>query len=417
MLLRLPQRLDTAVLLPTSKSLSARALLINALSTQPIEVQQRAHCDDTDALINALTHHPDTVDIGAAGTAMRFLTAFYAARPDGLHRLTGTGRMRQRPIRILVDALRNLGADITYEGTEGCPPLLIRGQRLRGGAITLRSDVSSQYLSALLMIAPTLDEGLRLTLEGTVASRPYLLMTLRLMAQFGVETHWEGRTITVPPGRYHRTGPYVIEPDWSAASYWFALTALSPDPEATVLLPRLSPESLQGDAAGAALFRHLGVATTQEDDGLRLRKCTVSEAEGQTALEADFTDIPDLAQTFVVVCAMLRRPFHFTGLESLKIKETDRVHALITECHRLGVLLTEPAGGELAFDPTHIRPLDPGTPIEIRTYDDHRMAMAFAPAAFRHPQLRIAHPEVVTKSYPRFWDDLRKAGAALTPTE
>lgn len=403
----LSPQLPSPVALPTSKSISARALIVNALADAPCELQGLSDCDDTQAVIRALGHNDSTIDIGAAGTAMRFLSAFYSTRAGEVHLLTGTERMKHRPIGILVDALRQLGADIEYAGEPGFPPLLIRGRQLRGGRLSIKAGVSSQYISALLMIGPTLEQGLELHLEGIIASRPYIEMTLHLMEQFGASTSFEGQTITVRPGHYARTAPFTVEPDWSAASYWFELVALSPDPEAHVLLTGLTPQSLQGDSICAEYFAHLGVATTFTPEGALLTKASTMTKEA-VPLHLDFSNCPDLAQTFVVTAALQNRPFRFTGLQSLKIKETDRIAALTAEAAKLGKTLYESAEGELTYDgPTAAEQGSAAAAsASIATYEDHRMAMAFAPAAYIFPNLRIEHPEVVSKSYPNFWADL-----------
>lgn len=420
MQIRLRPTLHQAVVLPTSKSLSARALIINALADKPCRLQGLSDCDDTNAVVRALGHNAPVTDIGAAGTAMRFLSAYYCAREGETHLLTGSERMKQRPIGILVDALRQIDADIDYEGTEGFPPLRIRGKRLTGGEIRLAADVSSQYISALLMIGPTLERGLTLHLEGEIASRPYILMTLQLMQQFGATTCFEGQTITVAPGGYHRTTPFSIEPDWSAASYWYELVALSPDPSATVTLQGLVSDSAQGDSICASLFRQFGVSTTFTADGAILKKCGINSEP----VYINFSDSPDLAQTFVVTAALTGRRFRFEGLKSLKIKETDRIAALIAELKKLGIGITETAPGELSFEgrgaaanslceAAEQETCSAGraaatAPVSIATYDDHRMAMAFAPAAYLFPGIVIEHPEVVSKSYPNFWIALPK---------
>lgn len=411
MTLRLRPQLPSPVVLPTSKSISARALIINALAATPCALVGLSDCDDTQAVIGALRDGAETIDIGAAGTAMRFLTAFYATRDSETHTLTGTARMKQRPIGILVEALRQLGADIEYGEAEGCPPLVIRGRRLKGGVLRIAADVSSQYISALLMVGPTLAEGLVLHLEGEVASRPYILMTLRLMEQFGAHTAFDGQTITVRHGGYHRTEPFVIEPDWSAASYWYELVALSLDPAARVLLPGLTPHSLQGDSVCAQHFAHLGVATAFTPEGAVLTK---APGPHDGMLHIDFVDCPDLAQTFVVTAALKGRPFRFDGLKSLRIKETDRIAALICELAKFGINIVETAPGQLSYDAVETTPPVTAATVSsttvtapsIATYADHRMAMAFAPAAYAYPGLTIEHPEVVSKSYPTFWQDL-----------
>lgn len=408
MTLHLSPQLPATVVLPTSKSISARALIIRALAVEPCMLTGLSDCDDTQVVISALSGSPQTVDVGAAGTAMRFLTAFYATREGETHILTGTARMKQRPIGILVDALRQLGADIQYAEAEGFPPLIIRGSRLKGGVVHIAADVSSQYISALLMVGPTLAEGLVVHLEGEVASRPYILMTLRLMEQFGAETAFDGQTITVRPGAYRRTAPFAVEPDWSAASYWFELVALSPDSSAHVVLPGLTAHSLQGDSVCAHHFAHLGVATAFTSEGAVLTKVHASAMTSPAdVLRIDFVDCPDLAQTFVVTAALAGRPFCFDGLKSLRIKETDRITALIAELSKLGITIVETAPGQLSYSGgTTSVPGAAALAPTIATYADHRMAMAFAPAAYVCPGLTIEHPEVVSKSYPSFWRDL-----------
>lgn len=411
--INLPARLQGTISLPTSKSISARALTISALTggTQP---QGLSDCDDTHALQAAIAHRPAIIDIGAAGTAMRFGTALFACTP-GEHVLTGSPRMLERPIGLLVDALRSLGADITYEGTEGFPPLRVKGHPLKGGHTTIPASVSSQYISALLMIAPTMTEGLTLTLEGEIASRPYIDMTLAIMKAYGAQADWtaEGQAIRVAAGGYRPT-EWTVEPDWSAASYWYEMVALSDDAEACICLKGLRAKSLQGDSCISQVFIPLGVKTTFTDEGAVLTKTAAVES-----LDFDFTHCPDLAQTVVATCAMMGVAFHFNGLKSLKIKETDRIVALQTELRKLGVevaadnesmtLTTDAAA--LFKSRLRLETAQASTP--IATYADHRMALAFAPCAYRFPGLAIAHPEVVSKSYPAFWADLERVGATI----
>lgn len=417
MKVHLSPTLSRTVQLPTSKSISARALIINALAETQCELKGLSDCDDTKAMLRALTAgEAKTVDVGAAGTAMRFLTAYFATREGEEHLLTGTERMKHRPIGILVEALRQLGADVTCEGEEGYPPLRIRGRKLKGGAVDVAADVSSQYISALLMLGPTLQEGLHLHLTGEIASRPYIEMTLQLMRQFGAEATFTGHDVRVLPGGYHRTVPFAVEPDWSAASYWYELVALSPDAAARVVLPGLTEQSLQGDSICARYFRALGVATTFTPDGAVLTKADAlsvtaacpSASSSAAPLCLDFSACPDLAQTFVVTAALQGRTFRFDGLKSLRIKETDRMAALMAELAKLGISVREGADGQLVSDAESpaAAPVS-GQSISIATYEDHRMAMAFAPAVYRFPGLDIEHPEVVSKSYPAFWDDLQ----------
>ncbi len=397
-----PSRLRTSVSLPTSKSVSARALIIGGLGGG-CRIENLSDCEDTQVMLNAQREAQQyEIDIKAAGTAMRFLTAFYAATP-GEHLLTGTARMKQRPIRILVEALRQLGADIDYAGEEGFPPLHIRGRKLRGGNIVLPGDVSSQYISALLLIAPTLSAGLTLQLTGEVASRPYIDMTLSLMRRFGAQAAWtDERSLRVEAQPY-RTGTdvFVVEKDWSAASYWYEMVLLSKDDEASVFLSDLKKESVQGDAVVAELFTRLGVRTTFEADGAWLSKD--ANTLRPALMEVDFTDFPDLAQTLVCACVGVGQAFRFTGLQSLKIKETDRILALQTELLRLGVSVEADERSMFYDGRTHLVATDE----PITTYNDHRMAMAFAPLALRLADgIHIADEKVVGKSYPAYWEDL-----------
>lgn len=403
-----PSRMKATIQLPASKSISNRALIIQALAKGNDEPENLSDCDDTQVMIRALTERPEVMDIGAAGTAMRFLTAYLSVTP-GTFTLTGTQRMQQRPIQLLVNALRELGAQIEYAGQEGFPPLRISGQALNGGELTLKGNVSSQYISALLMIGPVLTNGLLLHLSGEIISRPYINLTLQLMKEFGASASWVSESsIRVTPQPY-RSVPFKVESDWSAASYWYQLVALS-EGSAEVELTGLFSNSYQGDSRGAEVFARLGVGTTFTPQGVKLTK----RGELAERLDEDFIDIPDLAQTFVVTCALLRIPFRFTGLQSLKIKETDRIEALKAEMKKLGYVLHDEADSVLYWDGEHCAPET--TPV-IKTYEDHRMAMAFAPAAICFPHLRIAEPHVVSKSYPSYWDDLKQAGFQVMDEE
>ncbi|MCR5535069.1 MAG: 3-phosphoshikimate 1-carboxyvinyltransferase [Bacteroidaceae bacterium] len=391
------------IALPASKSISNRALLINALAGNKELPQNLSDSDDTRVMLRALQDMPDTIDIGAAGTAMRFMTAYLSVTP-GEHVITGTERMRQRPIAILVDALRQLGANITYEAQEGFPPLRIVGNdKLDGGELTVPGDVSSQYISALLMIAPTLHKGLRLTLSGNIASKPYLEMTLSMMREFGAKAEWtKENVIEVLPSPYEQHN-YHIESDWSAASYWYEIVALSASEDSQIDLVGLHSESIQGDSKVKQLFNELGVETQYfvEPDGTEITRLRKS-GNITSPFNYDFTHQPDLAQTFVVTCSMLNIPFRFTGLHSLKIKETDRITALRTELRKLGYDIQEQDNSILFWNGERCQPEE--TPA-IDTYQDHRMAMAFAPCVLKLNTLCINNPEVVSKSYPRFWED------------
>lgn len=399
-LIKGPALLKASVQLPASKSISNRALILNALSYSPYEIRNLSDCDDTEVMVKALNSNARDFDIKAAGTAMRFLTAFLS-KVVGEWTITGTERMKNRPIKILVDALNALGGKVEYMDREGYPPLRIFGSALQGGEISLSGGVSSQYISALLMIAPLMENGLTLSLEGNIISKPYIHLTLQLMELFGVKAEWNGQVIKVQPQEYNPIR-FTVESDWSAASYWYSMMALSKNAE--IELSGLFKNSLQGDAAGAKLFAQLGVGTTFTDRGVILKRT------GNLAkkLVYNFINEPDLAQTFVVTCVFLNIPFRFTGLQSLKIKETDRIVALKTELSKLGYILTDSNDSILEWNGERCEPED--NPV-IATYEDHRMAMAFAPTALVRPEgIAIADPEVVTKSYPRYWDDLKAAG-------
>ena len=446
-----PGSVNSSIVLPSSKSISNRALAIGALAGSIASITNLSDCDDTEVMQRWLTERPSTVDVGAAGSSMRFSTALLAVG-QGEHVITGSERMKNRPIKILVDALRRLGADISYVEKEGYPPLRIVGKGgLSYGSVSLPGNVSSQYISALMMIGPYLKDGLILTLNDKVISRPYIEMTMSLMRQFGAKVYWdcssdesngivdeycnsnstvdepchsngtvdeslesnsaddkstESNVIIVEPGRY-AVKSFNVESDWSAASYWYEMVALSSEGDARVLLPGLYEDSLQGDSKGREVFSLLGVKTEYTKDGVLLSKKT---REVDT-LEYDFVKMPDLAQTFVVTCCMMGVPFHFTGLESLKIKETDRIVALKNEMAKLGFDLEDRNDSELLWDGRR-RALtaEEYDRVAIDTYEDHRMAMAFAPVALVNGSIRINNPHVVSKSYPRYWDNLLAAG-------
>jgi len=394
------------ITLPSSKSISNRILIINSLSYSPYEIENLSDSDDTkvmEAVLNANTNH---FDIGHAGTAMRFLTAFLS-KIAGEWTLTGSERMRQRPIGILVDALRKLGASIEYTENEGFPPLKILGTSLKGGVLELDGSISSQYISALLMIAPTIPGGLTLKLLNQVTSKPYIELTLNLMKQFGVHHTWKGNEIRIDEQSYIPV-KFSVEADWSGASYWYAMAALSD--ECDLLLKGLRLQSLQGDAAQSEWFEnYFGVQSKQVGNDVHLTRTEVPKPK---LLELDFIENPDIAQTFAVLAVCRKITFHFKGLTTLKIKETDRILALQIELSKFGAILTEPEEGELAwngkFDQSFVN-----QPPVIETYHDHRMALAFAPAAMVYPEIVINDPDVITKSYPSYWNDLKLVGFRL----
>lgn len=403
-----PGRLDMTVDLPASKSISNRALIIHALSGGSTLPENLSDCDDTSVIVEALRTMPEEINIKAAGTAMRFMTAYLSVTP-GTHILTGTERMKHRPIGILVDALRTLGATIEYVGEEGYPPLRITGSTLKGGLLEIHGNVSSQYISALLMIGPMLKDGLTLRLLDHIISRPYIDLTLWMMGEFGAEAEWTSAdTITVNPKPY-KSRDYFIENDWSGASYWYEILALNGDPESEIRLTGLMDGSKQGDSITRYIFSLLGVKTKLQSKKAGIPQTITLKKNGHCVpkLEYDFVNCPDLAQTFVVACAAMNIPFHFTGLSTLKIKETDRIEALKTEMRKLGYVVKDIDGSELLWDGERCEPsLEQG----IDTYEDHRMALAFAPYAMKHNGLVINNPQVVTKSYPHYWDHLRQAG-------
>lgn len=399
-----PEQLaDVAINLPLSKSESNRQLIISALSANGELPQHLADCDDTNAMLAALKKGNGEINIGAAGTAMRFLTAYFACKAGVDVLLDGSERMRQRPIAPLVDALRTLGADITYEGEEGFPPLRIHGKVLSGGDVEMKASVSSQYVSALLMIAPSMLDGLTLHLQGQMVSVPYIRMTLGLMEMAGVKCDFDEDRgiIKVPHGEYS-SEMSSVEADWSAASYWYAIAAISSE---QVRLKGLHRKSLQGDSAVGKLFEVTGLrGEFDEQEELLL---TLTPDVG-SQLRVDLSDTPDLAQTLAVTCCLLSIPFVFTGLETLRIKETDRMAALQMELSKLGFVVEVQGDGVMMWRGAQF---DPGIEIEpINTYDDHRMAMAFAPAAIFFPGLQINNAEVVSKSYPQYWQDLETLG-------
>jgi len=382
--------------LPASKSISNRVLILNALSGNKSTLQNLSDANDTQLMLKLVGSTDKTIDVEDAGTTMRFLTAYFSVTNQNKI-LTGTERMKERPIGILVDALQSLGVEIAYLGKPGYPPIAIKqfsGQKTE--SLRIRGDVSSQFISALMMIAPTLPQGLTLTLEGKVGSRPYIEMTASLMRLFGAQCEVLDNQVNVPPHPYQPTD-FTVESDWSGSSYWFSFAALAK--EADLRLPRLSLQSLQGDSAIIKIMETLGIQTSMEGDLVKLTK-----TDNVRDLSWDFTHCPDLAQTVAVVCAAKGVNGHFTGLESLRIKETDRIAALQNELRKIGADLVE-EGQSWKLIPSKQFPEQ----ASFSTYKDHRMAMAFAPLATLM-DVRIENPPVVRKSYPRFWDDMKLVG-------
>ena len=411
-----PKALKQTVQLPASKSISNRALVIHALSGGDVLPENLSDCDDTEVIISALKDNPYEINIKAAGTAMRFMTAYLATRDGEEHVITGTERMKHRPIHILVDALRGLGADIEYVGKEGFPPLRIKGGKLEGGQLEVPGNVSSQFISALLLIGPCLSNGLTLRLTGDLISRPYIDLTLWMMREFGADADWSAYDTITVAGKPYSQRPYYIENDWSAASYWYEMMALSKQEDDEIRLEGLMDGSKQGDSSVRYIFSLLGVKTTfgTKKEGVPTTVTLRHSGRCVPRLEYDFVNAPDMAQTFVVCCLMLDVPFYFRGLSTLKIKETDRIEALKKEALKLGFVLHDKNDSELYWDGERCEPMEDAA---IDTYEDHRMALAFAPAAFRLEQLRINNPQVVTKSYPSYWEDIKAAGFALVNSE
>lgn len=393
------QVLRGQVSLPASKSISNRVLIIHALADSDTPVENLADCDDTKSMLEVLSSDGTRFHVGHAGTAMRFLTAFLA-RVVGKWELTGSERMKQRPIGVLVDALNQLGAHIGYGERKGFPPLIIYGSYLMGGEIEIPASVSSQYISALMMIAPYMEKGLTIKLEGKVVSGTYINMTVQIMREFGANVRREGAVIRIEAQPYVAI-PFRVESDWSAASYFFELLAIAEG--GCLFLRGLSQNSMQGDARQVEVWEKLGVAArfTGEEVVLTKAACQVSR------LEFDFVEMPDLVQSFAVACCVMGIPFVFRGVETLRIKETDRIAALMVELAKLGYCLKADGDNELSWEGETCEPM---AGPEIETYHDHRMAMAFAPAVLKHKGLVIVDKDVVTKSFPGYWEEMNKIG-------
>lgn len=382
-----------------SKSETNRLLLLQALYPA-IVLKNTSNSDDSEVMTKALHTKDSVIDVHHAGTAMRFLTAYFATKEDREVILTGSSRMKERPIKILVDALNQLGASITYEENEGFPPIKIKGQKLSQNKVSLPANISSQYISALLLIAPKLENGLELQLQGKITSVPYIKMTLALLEEIGVETDFKENTISIQPKNEVQSHQLTVESDWSSASYFYAITALSKI-GTEIQLSSYKQHSLQGDSVLAEIYKELGVDTSFEGNATILRKNSGTINEN---LVLNLNDSPDIAQTIAVTCFGLGIKCHLSGLHTLKIKETDRLEALKTELEKLEAIIT-------VTDDT----LELGVSEEIKsgisiaTYNDHRMAMAFAPLALKVPII-IEDAGVVSKSYPDFWEDLKSIG-------
>lgn len=390
---------ECSITLPLSKSMSARAVIINTLQHADMQDMRLSDCTDTEAILRGINTLSGTVNVDNSGTSMRFLTSFYAATPGAEVELDGCERMRQRPIAPLVQALKECGASIQYLGQEGFPPLKIRGSQLKGGHISVDATISSQFISALMMTAPYMEQGLKISLDGETSSRPYILMTAEMMNRAGASVEIDSGSIVIQPIPY-TTPINSIEPDWSAAGFWYEIEALT---SGFITLEGQLHPSVQGDALTARIFSSLGVDTEYTDSGAEL----VASPELSPRLQLDLSATPDLAPALVVTCVMLRIPFNFSGMESLTVKECDRVEALCREMLLVGAVLDASLPGILSWDgvPRPIQALP-----EFSSYSDHRMAMALAPVAAYLPGIIIREAECVAKSYPDFWEQMRLAG-------
>ena len=403
-----PQQANGTISLPTSKSISNRALIIAALCGGEPQVLHPALCDDTAVMVDALARQEGDINVGAAGTAMRFLTAYFAIRESVTVTLDGVERMRHRPIGPLVDALRLLGAHIEYLGQEGFPPLQITGTAMHGGDITMAGDVSSQFISAVMMILPAIGGG-SIQLTGNIVSAPYIHMTAAVMRSMGAQVDFTGSTIAV--GNGYQGNDIVVEADWSAAAPWYALAALLP--QSGITLQGLTADSIQGDARLVDLGSRLGIASRFDAHGVsldtsRFIDCCCSNF-------ADMAATPDLVPSWAVLMCLLERSFRMTGVRTLRLKESDRIEALRQELLKLGYVLK--IEGEDAISWYGERVAVATQPPVIDTHGDHRMAMAFAPAAVRFPGLIIRDAEVVSKSYPAYWRHLTQCGFTITPLD
>ena len=393
---------DSFLIITGSKSESNRCLLLKALFND-ITIENLSNSDDTELMKNALSSDHSLIDIHHAGTAMRFLTAYFATQNGRKIILTGSSRMKERPIRILVDALRNLGAKIEYSKNEGFPPLKIQGQEFLKSEVFLKANVSSQYISALLLIAPALKNGLNLHLDGEITSIPYIEMTLALLNEVGIKTIFESNKIMVFPNEGHNSKTLIVESDWSSASYFYSIVSLS-SVGAKINISSYKENSLQGDAILSEIYNNLGVSSKFNNSVLTIEK--VSD-DLPKSLDSDLSNTPDIAQTIAVSCLGLQINCNLTGLHTLKIKETDRLLALKNEIKKLGTNI-EISNNSLEINSP--KPLLKN--VEIKTYNDHRMAMSFAPLMLR-TDIYINDANVVSKSYPNFWNDLEKLGLNL----
>ena len=405
-----PKSLIGEITLPASKSESNRALIIQALCETKFSIKNLATADDTVVLNSILRAEKEatTIDVGPSGTAMRFLTAYFSLK-EGTRILTGSERMKERPVKLLVDALQQLGADISYLEKDGFPPIQVVGKKLEGGEITIDGSMSSQYLSALAMIAPTLPKGLIIHMKGEIISKPYLQMTLKMMEIFGVKSSWKNGKIEIAPQKYNcnQVKEYEIESDWSAASYWYQIAAFAKEVDFKIW--GLKKESLQGDNALVDLFKPLGIDTEFIDGGIILHKKEIKTPVDNIHIE--LMNTPDIAQTLAVTYAAKEIYAELYGLRTLRIKETDRIKALITELKKIGVSATDLDIGNLLIPKIKKSIHEPVS--YFKTYKDHRMAMCLTPLSMLFHKVEIEDPQVVSKSYPDFWKDLKSVGFVI----
>jgi 3-phosphoshikimate 1-carboxyvinyltransferase len=405
-----PQAIISAVIeLPGSKSISNRVLIIRSLSGLQFSIKNISNSDDTLHLIKALEQFQTNkvIDVGHAGTDMRFLTAFLAIK-NGTYELTGSERLQQRPIKDLVDVLKDLGADISYKNKLGFPPLQIKGKQILGGNVKIKGDVSSQFISALLLIAPYFENGLSLEITSELVSKPYVTMTIEMMKSFGADVEWNENVIYVKPAPYSYSKPeYIVESDWSAASYYYSIVALSAA-NTQLTLRGLFKHSFQADSACDEIYKKFGIETVYHQDQAVITKTNV---EQHRFIEYNFIECPDIAQTLVCNCVGLGIPFEFTGLQTLKVKETDRISALFNEFSKISIHL-DVTENSISYSPIEKSALM--SLLCVTTYNDHRMAMSFAPLCLVYSNIVIEDAEVVSKSYPLFWEHLKQIGIYQT---
>ena len=385
-----------------SKSESNRLLILQQLFPE-ISIENLSDSDDSIHLQHALSTKASLIDIGHAGTAMRFLVGYFASKENSEVVLTGSERMQQRPIGVLVEALKDLGADISYEAKEGYPPVRIKGKAITKDNVQINGNVSSQYISSLILMGTHLEKGLTIELIGKITSIPYIEMTLSLLNQLGIETHFEGNTIKVLPAKQLQKQTVVVESDWSSASYFYSVAAFS-EVGSAIQLSAYKKESLQGDSCLAEIYSHFGVETVFDQNTIILKKV---REPNMGLLTLDLKNAPDIAQTIAITCFGLGIACHLTGLHTLKIKETDRLEALEAELKKLGAVIAI-TNESLSLSISEVM----NTNVAVKTYNDHRMAMAFAPLAFKVP-IAILNAEVVSKSYQKFWTDMQQIGIQI----